>query len=182
MNLSEYQKAFLNAVINQTTPDLCIQNEGKASLKKRLSVYRDSMMGNHLKALRKLFALCERLVGEPFFLTLCEQYLNSVTFHTKHLDDVGEDFSAFLSKHASREQVPYLWDMARLEWAWHEVLRDSTQERLITSEYPLFDIWKCCQPDYQGDFELPENPAPEKLMLFQKDHAVHLRRILHSAP
>jgi hypothetical protein len=180
MTLNDYQKTFLNAVIDQTTPDWHIQNKGKASLEQRLGVYRDSMMGNHLKVLRKLFPLCERLVGEAFFLQLCEQYLESASFNMEHLDDIAQGFSTFLETHSSHEQVPYLMDMARLEWAWHEVLRDETQERLITSEYPLFDIWKCCQPDYQGDFTLPEPSSPEKLMLFQKDQAVHLRQILHS--
>ena len=177
MTLNDYQKTFLNAVIDQTTPEWHIQHQDKASLEQRLDVYRDSILGNHLKALRKLFTACECLVGEDFFLQLCEQYLESMPFHTERLDDVGEGFSAFLTAHASHEQVPYLSDMARLEWAWHEVLRDETQERFITSDYPLFEIWKCCQPDYQGDFVLPENSAPEKLMLFQGNHSVHLRQI-----
>jgi hypothetical protein len=183
MNLSDYQKAFIDALSGKgKVPSWKVQSAQTVDVSTRFQIYRDSFLGNHFKALSNIYPSTERLVGKDYFNALGEDYLAQANSDMMMLDNIGKNFSTFLVAHPSKNDLPYLADFVALEWLWHEVLQGkslafSQHSCLFSSSYPLLELWKCAQEDYQGDFSVSFSQEMEYLLLFQQDHAVHLKKI-----
>ena len=74
-----------------------------------------------MKALGEIFPVCKSLVGDAFFEAMAESYIKSHRPTKDRLDDYGESFSLFLPTFAPVQSLPYLPDMATLEWQVHQV-------------------------------------------------------------
>lgn len=83
----------------------------------RLSVYRNTFAQTLIRALRLSYPAVERLVGTEFFDAATRDFIVAQPPPTSYLDDFGGDFAAFLDRFEPAASVPYLGDVARLEWA-----------------------------------------------------------------
>ena len=150
---------------------------GKFSPGRHLQVYRNNVFTSLTEALRAVYPVVERLVGEDFFTFAAHEYIRQFPPRGGNLHEFGGEFPDFLGEFEPAAQLVYLPDTARLEWTYHEVyhaldgkalalesfvsippaqyatLRFSLQPhaRLIVSDYPILRIWQVNQPGYQGD-------------------------------
>src|SRR5690606_31461226 len=120
-----------------------------------------------------------------FFIAMINFYISSHASYFPDLARYGADFAEFIRHYAPAQSLPYLPDVARLEWAWHKVsiapsspainfqklgecyaehgerlvFDIPTDFSLLTSQYPIHEIWEKNQPEYQGDTDivLPDN-------------------------
>lgn len=83
----------------------------------RLSVYRNTFTQTLIRALRLSYPAVDRLVGAEFFDAAARDFIVGQPPRSSYLDEFGGDFSAFLEQFAPAASVPYLGDVARLEWA-----------------------------------------------------------------
>lgn len=83
----------------------------------RLSVYRNTFAQTLIRALRLSYPTVDRLVGTEFFDAAAREYIAHQPPRSSYLDEFGGDFAAFLGRFAPCASVPYLRDVARLEWA-----------------------------------------------------------------
>lgn len=90
---------------------------------RRFAVYRNNVAHGLSRALAARFPVIERLLGEEYFAALARAYLAASPPHTPQLYLWGDDFAAFLAAFPPLRPLPYLPDVARLEWlrglAWH---------------------------------------------------------------
>lgn len=142
-----------------------------------LQVYRNNVFESLGGALKAVYPAVERLVGAGFFAYAADGYIRAHPPASGNLHDFGEQFAAFLAAFAPAQNLPYLPDVARLEWAWHRAfhaadspplslerlaavapaeyaalrfrLHPSTQ--LLASDYPVRRIWQVNQPGHAGD-------------------------------
>ncbi|MGN7738603.1 HvfC/BufC family peptide modification chaperone [Pseudomonas sp. 22526] len=83
----------------------------------RLSIYRNTFRQTLIRALRLSYPAVDRLVGADFFGAAAADFVVQHPPRSSYLDEFGGDFAAFLEQFAPAASVPYLADVARLEWA-----------------------------------------------------------------
>jgi hypothetical protein len=83
----------------------------------RLSVYRNTYDGTLANALRLSYPAVHKLVGAEFLEGAARLFAHEHPPRTSCLDVYGADFADFLAAFAPAASLPYLPDVARLEWA-----------------------------------------------------------------
>ena len=167
----------------------------------RLEVYRHNVAENLHGALAATYPVVQRLVGRPFFREAARRFARASPSASGDLNGFGEEFAPFLGSDAHAQSLPYLADVARLEWACHESHRASEAGpfdfaalarvaaelhgeirfvahpavRLVESPYPIEALWEANQPERDGS---PGRDAgPDHVLVHREDHRVRVRRV-----
>lgn len=141
----------------------------------RFEVYRASFEANLGQALRDTYPVVNRLVGEDYFGQVARGYLRAHPSHSGDLHEYGAHFATFLAAQDSVLDLPYLRDVARLEWLAHLAFHAADAEPLtlavlaglppdfnaglcllpcvgvMRSEFPVHRIWQVNQESWTGD-------------------------------
>ncbi|MBM3564199.1 MAG: DUF2063 domain-containing protein [Alphaproteobacteria bacterium] len=163
------QGAFVRALLD---PELPTPNglEARRGLQpeRRFAVYRNNVCVGLVDALAERFPVCRQLVGDEFFRAMARCYVRDLLPRTPMLFDYGNDFADFVSSFEPAREVPYLADVAQLEYAvgqsYHaenaaplsmDALRALPFDRLagataelhpsthvVASQYPIVSIWR----------------------------------------
>jgi hypothetical protein len=170
--LAATQRTFIDALYSQAPCDAGVE------------VYRRNMLANLGNSLEATFPVVLRLVGEDFFREAARQFIRAHPSHSGDLNEYGEDFAAFLASYPHAQSLPYLPDVARLEWACQESEQaaDGTPldlaslgsvppesyprirfalhpaVRLLQSSHPIEAIWSANQAQRDGTPERDEGP------------------------
>jgi len=133
----------------------------------RFDVYRNNMHSSLVRALGEAYPAVQRLVGETFFQAMAAEFVRKELPASPLLLEYGESFPDFVDAFEPVAGLPYLGDVARLEWArqcaYHaeeaepldpqrlaaiEPLRLGALRFLVhpslhicTSRFPVLDIW-----------------------------------------
>lgn len=83
----------------------------------RLAVYRNNVVGSLTDALADTFPVVQQLVGEEFFRAMAGVFVRRSPPRSRVLAQYGEDFPQFVGQFEPARSVPYLADVARLEFA-----------------------------------------------------------------
>jgi len=171
---SEMAHSFASAL---RRPDLpvpsLIGKTDDAPAVKRFNVYRNNVAMGLQAALAATFPVVKALVGEEFFAVMAQIYVANHLPSSPVLLDYGSNFPDFIKTFEPTRQLPYLPDVARIEWSFNEsyhaadatpitikvlsalntdvfertriVLHPSL--RLICSDWPVLSIWHAHQQD-----------------------------------
>jgi hypothetical protein len=83
----------------------------------RLSIYRNTSVSTLTAALRLNYPAVHKLVGDEFFEGTARIFIGKHRARSACLDDYGQGFGAFLAQFPPASSLPYLPDVAELEWA-----------------------------------------------------------------
>lgn len=87
----------------------------------RFAVYRNNVVASLTAALADTFEVVRQLVGEAFFATLARHFVAAHPPRSPRLAEYGAALPAFIERfvaqHAPADALPYLSDVARLEYA-----------------------------------------------------------------
>jgi len=173
LSLHELQRAFSQALFREETElarDLVVT--GDFSAEERLSVYRNNLYVSLREALAAIYPVVQQLVGEEFFAAAARHFVRRHPSRCGNLHAFGGQFPVFLETFPAAAALPYLADVARVEWAWHRAFHaadappfDAARlaavppERygelrfalhpsatLIASPYPVWQLWAAHQP------------------------------------
>ncbi len=116
--LVDIQSAFIDALRQPETPvpEAIGQKDGEP-VKRRFDVYRNNVASGMIEALRATFPAIDKLVGAEFFAASARVYLDRDPPRSPLLFRHGEAFGDFLDIFPPAASIPYLGDVARLEWA-----------------------------------------------------------------
>lgn len=157
---------FVPALLNPSAevPDGLTDGTGhKAG--RRFDVYRNNVTVGLTDALAAGFPVIQKLVGEAFFRAMAVEFLRAHPPAMPVLTFWGEDFPGFLHSFKPVAHLPYLADVARLEYALREAyhaadatpvapdalatpdlvsarLRLAPATRLVASRFPIHAIWR----------------------------------------
>lgn len=174
---AELQTRFAKAVLD---PNRDVPAEVVSHLRprpvKRFGVYRNNVYASLINAIEGRFPVVARLLGEEFFRATARVYVEQHPPVSPVLITYGGTFPDFLDRFEPVADVPYLGDVARLEWAWNEAfhaadvapvglgeLQGVSPEyaaelrvhfhpsmRTVTSPFPIVTIWtansECGEP------------------------------------
>lgn len=167
-SLNHFQQQTANALLDSDIrcPDSVIPNTTKGN-SRRFDIYRNNRAVSLIDNLQSTYPVVLQLVGEEFFNAVARLFIDQSPPQSPVMMEYGADFSTFISRFPGAESVPYLADMAKLEWAclqsYHASdtttltlaeLSHCPQEQLlnsqlithpavdaIVSEWPIASIW-----------------------------------------
>lgn len=129
--LLEIQHAIRQSLLGGVDGDASafVVNDGLTP-EERLGIYRNTSAGVLVTALRLAYPAVQHVVGPEFFEGAARLFAAEAPPRSAWLDGYGADFPEFLAKLAQAASVPYLPDLARLEWAVNLVLHAADAEAL----------------------------------------------------
>ena len=151
----------------EAPPPAAIQRHDGKPAPRRFGVYRNNVYSSLVNTLADGFPVVEKLVGPEFFKAMASQYARENLPRSPVMVFYGEGFGDFIDGFAPAASVPYLGDIARLEYAGrlalhaadtpllpHEALASIPAELLLShrltlhpavavvaSDYPIHAIW-----------------------------------------
>lgn len=85
----------------------------------RFDIHRNNIFASLTAALRARFPVVVRLVGDAFFSDMAVVFIRRHPPHSPVILEYGGAFAAFLEGFDAVDALPYLADIARLEWLRH---------------------------------------------------------------
>lgn len=138
----------------------------------RLRIHRHHVLDSLAGALAATFPTVVAVVGADFFRGLARGFIGRSLPAQPVLAEYGQDFPEFIAEHEPSRGLPYLPDVARLDWALNVAFHGPAGDRLasadlaavpadrlpalrlalasgaalLDSRYPLDRIWRAAQP------------------------------------
>ncbi len=149
-----------------------------ALLERRMAIYRANMVAAADKALSAAYPVTRQVVGDEFFHALAREFQRVHPSTSGDLGDFGAGLALFLAGFEHTRSLPYLPDLARLEWeahraygaadaaSWDPAALATVDARrqgeirfawspglaVVESPYPIVRIWTIHQPGFAGEF------------------------------
>lgn len=105
----------------------------------RLDIYRNTCSSVLATALALSFPAVRNLVGPEFFEGAARLFVAEAPPHSALLDEYGADFPEFLVQLPQAASLPYLADVARLEWQVNIVLHAVDAQPLEIARFAQLD-------------------------------------------
>jgi hypothetical protein len=202
--LTDELSDFARAIVLGEEPSPQISARyAKYSAAVAIEVYRNNYRGNLHDALAGAYPVIEQLVGKEFFRRMTRQYIGQHHSHSGNLHHYGAAMADFVAAFEPAQGLPYLADVAALEWACHcayfsadadepdinklaqispdqypaLILRIHPACQLVRSRYPVAAIWHNHQPGAAGDFHIDLGSGPSNALVSRKDDVVRVSEL-----
>ena len=114
----DVQDEFADALLSVATPvPSSLKGAAIRRADRRFAVYRNNVAVSLVEALGARFPVVKRLVGEEFFRAMAHAFVSREPPLSPLLIHYGETFPAFIEEFDAAAPLPYLADVARLEYA-----------------------------------------------------------------
>jgi hypothetical protein len=169
----------------------------------RVGIYANNVRENFLGTLEATFPVLLRLAGRDWLRQVGRRYLLEAPSRHGNLHYVGERFATWLKCEVEDGPYAYFVDVARLEWAYQEVLvaaesgtldfaalgtmtpadhealvlEPNPTLRLVDARWPLLAIWRANQPDVIDPPRIDLDAGPSRLLLLRRADHVELREL-----
>lgn len=200
-SLPELQAAFVAGVFGESAAATAIA-PGRFAPDQHLQIYRNNIFESLTGALKAVYPVIERLVGDGFFRFAADVYIRRHPPRSSNLHDFGAHYADFLTGFAPAASLAYLPDVARLEWAWHEAFHAADAQaldplclteyapechgllhfnlhpsaRLLSSVYPLLRIWQTNQ-DNATPQAINLNEGGVQLLVIRRERRVEIETL-----
>lgn len=208
MTLAEVQRLMREALLTQPGDDpravqaaaRLIDDSPGLPAEAHLQIYRRAVQGTLTRALGEIHPVCRQLTGEGFFDALARAYVRHTPSRSPDLADYGADFAGFIARFPPAAPLPYLADVARLEWHWHRAFHTTSapaldtaalaavpagdqlrlrfllppSAALLASPWPIHRIWEVNQPDYRGDDRIGLDEGGSRLMIWRRGRQMRI--------
>lgn len=170
----------------------------------RFGVYRNNHYAALIGALADSYPTVQRLVGEEFFRALAAAYARQHAPRSPVMHEYGGEFPDFITGFPPAAALPYLADVARVDWACLRAYHAADRQPLppaelapladnpaaaelrfelhpsltvVESDWPVVSIW-----DANRDAGDPrplrfQRPSPETAMILRADSLVRVHRL-----
>ena len=197
--LRDTQIAFAASVLSGGSAAATVIRPGKLTATRRLEIYRHNVFANLRGVLKDIYPVVLGVVGEAFFEHAADRFVGTHPSRSGDLNQFGGEWAAYLAGYPHAADLPYLPDVARLEWAWHQAFHAADVApfdlarlaampaeqhatlcfdlhptvRLVRSDFPLLRIWEVNQPEFTGEMEVDWD-APADLLLIRRNDEVEV--------
>lgn len=179
---------------------LALFEEGDIAARERLKIYHNNVTGSLIEALRGTYPIIEKLVGENFFKAAARGFIFNHPPTNGCLHEYGQGFDIFIKDHPPAQSLPYLADIAALEFALNtayyapddaplapdalsQIAPDDLAQTivplrasatLIQSKYPVIEIRDFCLDETQNHKPDITQLHQTKLLIIRPHLEVHL--------
>ena len=196
---ARFAAALTDAAAATTAVDLFRCDPATAT--RRLAIYRGNVQANAIRALQAAYPVVRRIVGDEFFEGLAVHYARAQPSSDGDLNRFGDRLPDFLSAFEPARDLPYLPDVAQLEWAVHRShyaadampfdpatlavvppqrqgdlqIRLHPAVALVQSPWPVARIWEIHQPDFEGEFAVEPVGGGQRALVYRPRWRVAVR-------
>jgi len=192
-SLLELQRALGTALADGSQSERVVplvRGEPRTALE-RLAVYRGNVYGNRAKALAAAYPIVRKIVGGDFFDAMAREYARVYPAASGDLNEYGARLTEFVAAFPHTQDLPYLPDVARMEWLAHRAyyagdgaafdsarlagLPSSRYAQLhpalapacalLASDWPLARIWTVHQDDFEGGIDVDLDAGPDRILI-----------------
>jgi hypothetical protein len=117
----------------------CLKGAAQGRAERRFAVYRNTVTMGLIEALQARFPVVERLVGEEFFRAMARAYVALEPPSSPLLFRYGDGFPTFIGRFTPAAPLPYLADVARLEYARGVAFHAADRDPLPTASFAALD-------------------------------------------
>jgi hypothetical protein len=204
MTLNQLQQLFSKNLKTPWADPSLISNfkpGGKIHLNQAFEIYHQSYLARLTLELERTYPAIRWVIGDQHFLKICHKFIESQPSVTYNLLFYGKEFADFMLANFSTQKIPFLHDLARLEWLYKEaynrprsnpmsedqllVLTQASDYRvqfieslnILTSPFAIFELWsRREEPAY--NFELINWLHPENLLIYKIRNKVTVTQIM----
>jgi hypothetical protein len=205
-SLREVQRGFVAATVFGDTGALAGLGivAGALDPAARIAIYRNNALGNYRKALAATYPVLQRLVGGRFFTAAIDAFVRAHPSPRGDVNRYGGELARFLAAYPPARELPYLPDVARLEWAIDQAniaadapsfdpaaIRDVPENafgglrfvlhpsaQFVVSAYPIFHIWQLNQPGHVMDDRVDLGEGGDALLVRRASDGVVIERLM----
>jgi hypothetical protein len=109
-----------------------ISDDPPLSLTKRLDIYAEAYFARILEVLGQDFSSVAQQMGEQAFSKIVAEYLKAHPSKTTNIGEIGASFPAFLSAHELTCELPWLSELAWVEWR--------VSQSFYADDWPTMDV------------------------------------------
>jgi hypothetical protein len=162
-----------------------------------MQAYRGNVFGNWSKALAGAYPIVRKIVGQEFFDALAREYARAHASASGDLNEFGGELARFVENFPHTVDLPYLPDVARMEWLAHRAhyaadptpfdfktaLPENPRFRLappctlLASRWPLGRIWQVHQDDHDDEFDVDLAAGPDRIVVHRPRWRVQVRSL-----
>jgi hypothetical protein len=116
----------------------------------RFAVYRNNVAVALIDALADTYPVVQELVGEAFFRAMAREFALARPPVSPVMAHYGEGFAEFVEGFAPAATLPYLADLARLEYLYVQVYHAADAApavRVLHSRYAVASLWAAHQAE-----------------------------------
>lgn len=206
--LSELQQLFCDGLRSSEPPAQALLDEivDDGLQIQRFNVYRNNFIVLNGDALADMYPVIKQLLGDEAFRMLATAYVREYPPMDRALLLYGERFAEFLAAVPELSELPYLSDVARLEYAWTAAyhaddaapleqrqiaklpsdeldnlrLRPHPSMRCIGSDYPIYRIWSANQSN-RVDETVSLDEGGSQIVVIRPKAEVEIREVTPGA-
>ena len=139
-HLHECQAAFTSALLDPRAPvPAHARCHTSDVVTRRFNVYRNNVIVSLIEALAATFPVVRRLVGDEFFNAMTREFVLASPPRSPILSRYGGNFADFLRDFGPVSDLPYLADVARLEWLQLRAYHAADAEPLGAGDFASVD-------------------------------------------
>lgn len=167
-DLASLQQQFADHIVTHDGDAalLATINDNGIAPAQRLQIHQNNYALLLDAALASTFKAVHGAVGVDFFSFMARQFVQQHPPKTTELARYGDLFPAFIRTVAQADALPWLPDLAALEWARAALLAGYTDSATIRSDYPIDLLWQGMQDPPlidAADIDLQSGPTIIKL-------------------
>lgn len=165
--IAHLQDGFVESLKSPFGPAPAFANAPSGTLERRFDVYRNNAFAGLIGVLETRFAAVSRILGEEFFRGFARQFIEQHPPQSPALLFYGSTFAGYIRAAAECADVPYLADVALIEWELHRcyhaadetiltvddlaaglsspetmTFRLAASAAVVCSHHPAFSIWQ----------------------------------------
>lgn len=199
------QQAFAAALSETDAADRLVGAlQGDAdTIRDRIAIYRGNVVAVRTRALRNAYPIIAALVGNAYFDALARAYIVSDPPSEADLNRYGHALPAFVAAFPHARSLPYLPDVARMEWSLHRAhfaadgetfTQDDLQDAItadparirprlhpacdvLRSVWPIHRIWAVHQPGHPAEDRVDLDAGGETALVERPAYRAGVRRI-----
>lgn len=203
-SLNELQASLMDALFERQHAVAAHLAADNVDPVRRIGIYANNLQHSLGAALAAVYPTVHELVGEQFFAGMASRYIRQHPSRSGNLQEFGAWMPDFIAGLEAAASLPYLADVARLDWAWHAVfhsvaapacdagaalsalaaapeasraaaqMRWQPAARLLASAHPVFSIWRWHQLPASERETLNLEAGAEQLLIYSHAGDVHV--------
>ena len=163
------------------------------------AVYRNGYLRTTIEALAANFPVVDTMVGTAYFKQLAHAFVSEFPPTTSTLTRYGKDFPAFIGRRIKHD-LPYLADVASLDFAWLRSYFSSSGNKIDTAElasfedrivevrlalhssvqlvsltWNVFEIWQLHRRGESADEKISFSEVPQYVLVWRPEQIVQAR-------
>ena len=160
---------------------------------RRFAIYRNNVRAMRVRALENAFPIVRQITGDEFFEGLAREYARRFDAQDGDLNLYGDRFAGFVAGFKHAQALPYLPEVARMEWLLHRAYfaRDcaafdlvqlaevpaehhgelrftlNPAAAMLASDYPLARIWEVHQKNFSDTQTVDFTAGPHFALVYR---------------